>query len=233
MERITRIEGKKPVIYVAPHGAPCDDVNTSIIAKTLAEVTKGYAVINNGWEKANIIDYKKEKANCNDIDHCHQDVIKEEFLNPILRFKNKILKTWHRVLVVYIHGASNEVRKKAGKRDLNYIIGWGNGTPPSYTCQRWVKNFLIYHLSVADNCSVAEGKSGGNYAAWSYKNMAQLFRKRYEDENVDSVQVEVVNEIRNTPAKAKVTGQVMGMCFKDLLENDSWEMPRSYQFLKV
>ncbi len=231
MERITLITGKKPIICVAPHGALCDDINTHIVAETLAQGTEGYAVINNGWEKSNTIDYKKGKANCNNIDHCLQDVIKEEFLNPIMRFRSKILKKWQRVLIVYLHGASNDVRRRSGYNDL--IVGWGNGTPSSHTCQRWVKDFIVYNLGVADNCNIAEGKAGGNYAAWNRKNMSQLFRKHYSDNEVDSIQIEIVNDIRNTPVKAKVTGQVMAICFKDLLENFSWDMPRSYRPIKI
>jgi hypothetical protein len=227
-ERITLSFGKKPVIYVAPHGCNCDDLNTGIIVNEMASMTDGYAVVNNGWEKADKIDYKNEKANCNNVEHCHADVIKEEFLDPLIRFKNKILKKWSRVLIVYIHGASNEIRSKNQISDLNYVIGYGNGHPVSYTCQKWVKDFLVYHLTIADNCTVAVGKSGGNYAAWSKRNMAQLFRKHYKDDEVDTIQIEVVNEIRNTAKKAKTTAQIMSMCFNEILNKESWEMPKNF-----
>lgn len=234
MERVSIISGKKPVIYVSPHGASCDDLNTALIAEQLAELTNGYAVINRGWERADKIDYKMEKANCNNVNHCHQDVIKEEFLDPLIRFKNRILKKWERVLIVYLHGMSNNILDLVGMSDLHYVVGWGRGNPASFTCQKWIKDFIIYHLSLGDSCTVGEGMSGGNYAGWSRKNMTQLFRKWYPNDDVDSVQLEIINRLRNTKLLAETTAQVIAITMEELLAaNSQWMMPSDFRIVKV
>lgn len=234
LERVSIIDGKKPVIYVAPHGASCDDVNTTLIAEILAETTSGYAVINRGWERAEDIDYKKEKANCNNVEHCHKDVIKEEFLDPLFRFKNRILKKWARVFIIYLHGMSNNIQSTSGIDDLNYVVGWGNGKPASHTCQKWVKDFIIYHLTVGDNCTVGEGKAGGNYAAWSKKNMNQLFKKWYPDSEVDSIQIEIINKIRSSRLLAETTAQILAITIEELLDaNGEWNMPDDFKPPKI
>lgn len=235
MERVSIVEGKKPIIYVAPHGAHCDDVNTALIAEELAEAINGYAVINRGWERANDVDYKKEKANCNNVEHCHKDVIKEEFLDPLLRFKNRILKKWARVCIVYLHGMGNDIQKKTGISNLNYVIGWGNGVSDhSHTCSKWIKDFICYHLSSSDNCAVGEGKGGGNYAGRSKKNMVQLFRKWYPNDEVDSIQIEIVNNIRNSKLLAKTTAQIITITIEKLLNQKiPWKLPANFKIPKI
>lgn len=234
MERVSIIEGKKPVIFVAPHGADCDDLNTALIAERLAENCNGYAVINRGWERSEKIDYKKDKGNCNNTYHCHENVIKEEFLDPIIRYKNRILKKWTRVGIIYIHGMSDQIQDITGINDLNYVIGWGRGKPPSYTCQSWIKNCLAWSLSAADNCTVAEGRAEGRYAAWSRKNMAQLFRKWYPDPDVDALQIEIARKIRNTHMIAETTAQILSIAIEEMLgETESWELPSDFHIIKV
>ena len=234
MERVSIINGKKPIIYVAPHGANCDDFNTALIAEELAEVTEGYAIINRGWERDEEINYQLDKANCNNAYHCHKDVIKEEFLDPLMRFKNRILKKWERILIVYLHGMANSIEKETGIDGLHYVVGWGRGQPDSFTCQKWVKDFIIYNLSLADACVVGEAKAGGNYAAWSRKNMAQLFRKWYKDDEVDSVQIEIINKLRNSDLIASTTAQILAVTMNELLDIDSqWQIPPDFKTVRV
>ena len=82
-ERVGIIIGKNPVILVAPHGA--DDTNTDIITERVAKKADCYAVINRGFERADFVDVIKDKADCNKIDHCKQEVVYEEFLKPIIK----------------------------------------------------------------------------------------------------------------------------------------------------
>src|SRR6266478_2553999 len=96
MERVSINEGKTPVILIAPH---IEDTNTGTIVESASNVLGGYSVINNGWKRADKYDYWTEKANCNNLHHCHEDVVKEEFLDPIIRFKNRILKKEKRVCI--------------------------------------------------------------------------------------------------------------------------------------
>lgn len=230
-ERVSITCGKNPVIFIAPHGA--DDINTDIITETLAEDCNGYAIINRGFKRTDKVNVSKDEANCNNVEHCHEDVVKEEFFDPLIRFKNKILKKWSRVLIVYIHGVGSNVRKTSKIDNLNYILGCGNGIPPSPTCQKWVKNFIIRELAHLDNCVVAEGKAGGNYSGWARNNMNQLFRKHHKDNEVDSLQIEIIYDVRDTKAKATVTGQVMAFCFEKLLKSDHYDIPKDYMIRRV
>jgi hypothetical protein len=231
LERVSVIEGKKPIIYVAPHGV--EDINTGIMASVLAESTNGYAVINNGWRRGKEVNYKNEIANCNNAEHCHKDVVKEEFLDPIIRFKNRILKKWSRAMIVYLHGMGDKIRERTQIPDLNYIVGFGRGNPNSFTCQKWIKDFVIYHIATGDNCKVGEGKSGGSYAGWKKNNMVQLFRQWYDDEDVDALQLEMIYDLRKTKRDAKVTAQIIAIAMSELLECDGWDLPDDFTIPKV
>jgi hypothetical protein len=234
LERVSLVEGKQPVLFVAPHGASCDDINTALIAEILATTTKSYAVINRGWERADKVDIMKDKANCNNIEHCHKDVVREEFLDPIIRFKNRILKKWSRCLIIYLHGMSNNVRIHTGISDLNYVIGYGRGMIPSFTCQKWIKDFVLYHLAIGDNCHVAEGKAGGKYAGYEKNNMNQLFRKWYFDEEVDSLQLEIVHSLRSKKQEAEATAQIISITIDELLmHTDEWTLPSDFRIVRI
>lgn len=230
--RVKLIEGKKPIIYVVSHGL--EDTNLSFIAEKLADYTQGYAIINNGWERSTAVDYKNDKANCNNVEHCHKNVIKEEFLDPLIRFKNRIIKKWSRVCIVHLHGMENEIRGKTGISNLNYIVGWGNGRPNSHTCQKWIKDYIIYNLAMDDDCIVGEGKAGGNYAGWHKNNMNQLFKQWYPDEEVDSVQVEIIKTSRDSSVTSIITAQTMALVFEGVLDNDSsWKISNHFRIHKI
>src|ERR1019366_4114948 len=135
------IEGKIPVLIIAPHGAPGDDVNTDIVAEHLARTLSCYMVVNRGWERSDVIDEINDKADCNNFAHM-TGVIKDEFLDPILRFKSRILKKTSPMFVFMIHGMANDIRIKTGERQLDMIVGYGAGTPPSYSCNIWRKDLF-------------------------------------------------------------------------------------------
>ena len=77
MERVSVIEGKSPIIIVAPHGYKGDDENTDLIAEEIANALHCYAVINRGWERSDSVDFMKDKADCNNVYHCKEDVVRE------------------------------------------------------------------------------------------------------------------------------------------------------------
>lgn len=194
MERVSIIEGETPVILIAPHGA--DDTNTDCIAETVAEEFGAFAVINRGWRRSQSVDQWRDLANCNDIRHLHQDVVKEEFLNPILRFSSKIQKKYEdRVFVLILHGCSDSVREIAGDENLDMIVGFGDGDPPSFSCKTRIKNAFVHHLQ-KEGFGVYEGKPKGNYSGRSKNNLNQLFTQWYPDKMVNSLQLEIVRELR-------------------------------------
>ena len=89
-ERVEFIIGNKPVILVAPHGAKCDALNTDVIVETAAKSNNCYALINRGFEKHQKVDVMKDQADCNKINHIKKNVVREEFLNPLVKTKNKL-----------------------------------------------------------------------------------------------------------------------------------------------
>ena len=137
MERVSVIEGSIPVIVVAPHGFHGDDENTDLIAETIASTIDAYAVINRGWERGDTVDSFKDWADCNNVYHCKEDVVREEFLEPIIRFKNKILKKEQLAYIFYIHGMGNRHRAVAKDPYLDAVLGYGAGKPNSFSCDIW------------------------------------------------------------------------------------------------
>lgn len=202
MERTSFIEGDTPVLLVAPHGP--DDFNTDYMAETIAREFGAYAVINRGWRKSPIVDFWKDLANCNDIRHLHSDVVREEFLNPILRSVARIKKRYEdRAFVLILHGCSDSVRDVVNDENLDLIIGAGNGNPPSNSCRSRLKNAFVHHLQ-AEGFGVYEGGPGGSYAGRSRNNLNQLFVKWYPDKSVDSLQMEITHELRSDEGLVQV-----------------------------
>ena len=194
MERIRLVEGENPVLILAPHGP--DDTNTDLIAERVALEFGAFAVINKGWRRSSSVDYALDMANCNDVRHIHSEVVKEEFLEPILRFKNRMRRTYDEsIFVLTIHGCSDLVRSEANDHDLDVIIGYGDGHPPSYSCNPRLKDAFIYHLK-NEGFGVYEGARGGKYAGRSKNNLNQLFTRWYPDQYVDTLQMEIVRELR-------------------------------------
>ena len=115
MERVSIINGKIPILIVAPHGYEKDDEQTALIAEYIANKIGAYAVINRGWERAEEVDFWKDKADCNNINHCFEDVVKEEIIDPILRYKSRILLGHSEMYVFWIHGMSDDHRKISGR----------------------------------------------------------------------------------------------------------------------
>lgn len=193
-ERTSVIEGETPVLLVAPHGY--DDLNTDYIAEKVAKEFGAYAVINRGWKRNLDVDHWRDFANCNDVRHLHEEVVREEFLNPILRCAAKIKKKYdEKVFMLIIHGCGDEVREVAGDPDLDLIIGSGDGYPPSHSCRSKIKNAFIHHLQ-NESFGVYEGKPKGKYSGRSRNNLNQLFVRWYPDERVNSLQMEIVQELR-------------------------------------
>lgn len=215
MERVSIINGKSPILILAPHGYEKDDYNTALIAETIANYIDAYAVINRGFERADVVDVIKDKADCNNVQHCHEDVVKEEFLDPIIRYKNKILQTYKNVYMFLIHGMSDKHRTIAKNPNLDIVVGYGAGSPSSYSCELWRKDAFIDSLR---NCGIVayQGQKGGPMSGWSRNNMNQLFRKWYPDNQVQSMQLEIVYDYRKEEDSARLIGEYLAMQMSDL-----------------
>lgn len=221
-ERIQIGEGKRPILLVSPHGYKNDDENTALLTKEIANILNAYYVINHGFERDDCVDVFKDKADCNNVTHCHEDVVREEFLDPILRFKNRILKKWPTVNMYMIHGMSNKHRLLSNDPRLDLVIGYGAGNPDSFTCASWRKNCFI-HLLEENGFTVYEGKKGGPMSGWSRNNMNQLFRKWYPEEAVQTLQIEVVYEIRADKELTQLTSEYMATAMLDILDRSGFK----------
>jgi hypothetical protein len=194
MERTSIIQGTTPVLIVAPHGP--DDENTAELAEAVALRFGASAVINRGWRRSRAVDQFRDLANCNDVRHLHEDVVREEFLLPVMRGAARIKRKYGRALVLVVHGCKDQVRASAEDEMLDIILGYGAGNPPSYSCRLRTKNALIRCLQ-NEGFGVYEGEAGGRYAGKSKNNLNQLFVRWYPDNMVESVQLEVVKELRS------------------------------------
>jgi hypothetical protein len=214
-ERVGIIEGKKsPIIFVAPHGA--NDDYTGEMAETAARAIRAYAVINWGWERSDKVDWGKDKANCNDVRQVQEDVVKDEFLDPILRYCVRIQKNFDTVYVFMLHGMGYQV-------DTHVIVGYGAGTPDSFSCKTWHKNYLC-HLIDDIGLKVWQGKAGGQYSGWGKNNLNQLWRKHpeYYDESVMSMQLEISKSLRNTEANARLHAEYLAAVCDEIPKTKSW-----------
>lgn len=209
MERVKIVRGKSPIIFVAPHGL--DDENTDFITEKLAEMTKSYAVINKGWKKGNKVDCLNDIANCNKISHCCDDVVKDEFLDPIIRFKSQILKSNKEAYIFYIHGMSNKHRIMANDPTMDIVLGYGAGSPNCFTFDKDKKDLLIELL---ENSSIIayEASKNSQMAGWSKENMNQFFRKFHVDLRVKSLQIEIIHELREEKNICTEVAKYLGEC---------------------
>lgn len=221
MERTSLIRGSAPILIVAPHGA--DDENTAEIAEKTALLLGGYAVINRGWRKSRSFDPLCDMANCNNIKHLHGEVVREEFLLPILRFIKRIKQSNRsRALMVVIHGCGDHVRTKE-KPDVDIIVGYGNGNPPSYSCEKRTKNAFITHLENEGFCTY-EAALGGLYSGRSKNNLNQFFARWQHDRLVESLQIEIVHELRFDMDAVEMTSEGLMNALDNLIALEEFEV---------
>lgn len=237
-ERVSHILGKKPIILVCPHGA--DDTNTDIITEMAAKQLDCYAVINRGFERADFVDVDKDLADCNRVDHVKQDVVRDEYLNAITRFVQKITMKGARGMtmmwgvpygynvemahIFHVHGCGNGIHKEAGE-PVELVIGYGLGTKKdNLTCEPWRKSLFVdlwKHYAV--NGAVYVGKGGGKYAGRDSNNMNQYFRKHIFDQNVQSMQLEFPYSARDSESQAVTTAMQLALVLSDYLRGQDQE----------
>jgi hypothetical protein len=228
---------------VAPHGS--DDTNTGLLTEVAAKHLDCFAVINQGFERADYVDVEKDIADCNKISHCKEDVVYDEFLKPLIKFKDRLIQkifnghltkilnnasftATDSVQIFYIHGCGNVVHKEANE-PVGVIIGYGLGNKKdSLTCDVWRKNLLVDLWNKYGTEGWAfQGKCGGKYAGRDSDNLNQYFRKHEIDLNVQSMQLEFPFCKRKTPEIAEETGKRLAVCLGHYLQHKCYEpMPR-------
>ena len=205
MERTSVINGSSRLLVVAPHGF--DDENTAELTEMIARQLGASAVINRGWRRSRDVDPFHDLANCNNIRHLLEDVVREEFLVPIRRSVARIkMKHEENALMVVIHGCKDDTRKEAGDELLDIVLGYGAGHPPSHSCRVKTKNRIAYCLQ-QEGFGVFEGAAGGLYAGKSKNNLNQFFVRWMPDKKVESIQMEIVHDMRSDQQMVEMTAE--------------------------
>lgn len=201
MERVSVTQGELPVLLISPHSQ--EEESTGFLVERISQEMNLFSVINNGWKCSKKFDYKNELANCNNINHINQDVIREEFLEPILRSVAKIQKNIdERVFVFQIRGCKDKVKFKAKDDGLDLIVGYGEGKRPSYSCDLKIKNYFLKLLE-QNSFGVYEGIK--SYRGHNVNNLNQLFKHWYPKRNVHSMQIHIVEELRKDSELLEIT----------------------------
>ena len=227
MHRVTLREGKLPIILFAPHGFNGDDENTAKITECIATEINTFSVINHGWERGDKVDCLLDKADCNNVNHCMEDVVNEEIMEPLLRFVSRAKKINKTVFVYNIHGMSDRHRTIA-KDEIDMVIGFGDGEPPSFSMDLWRKNYFVHKMNLLGINAYA-GKSGGPFSGWSKSNMNQLFRKWNVDHGVQSLQIEITHELRSDSAMCSLTAEYLATAMLDMLTVTNFNSVSKYK----
>jgi len=245
-ERVSQRIGKIPVILVCPHGA--NDNNTAIVTEEAAELLDCYAVINRGFDRSPVVDVDADLADCNRTSHVQQDVVFDEFLKPLVRFRNNCMTKLtglspsyigsspgtgqQRILILYIHGAGNIVHTIANE-PVGIVVGHGLGIKKdSIICSTWRKNlFVDLYRNYCNDGDVFEGKGGGNYAGRGADNLCQYFRKHDRDSWVDSLQLEFPWSRRRTHDAATLTANLLSTVVNDMLKRYEYDPVPTPKFI--
>ncbi len=213
-ERVSVRIGTSNILLICPHGHDLDDTNTNVLTLEMAKALDCCAVVNNGWRRSQTVDALLSLANCNDIHHCREAVVKDEFLDPIVsHINNRGFDPDEPVHCFLIHGIGNSVRKKANDPALDIIVGFGNGHQPRYTCELWRKDLYVDLLNQG-GYKTYEGAAGGAYSARSGSNMTQAVH-RIAHKAVDCFQLEFIYELRKDNKIAAKVAQDMAQIIKD------------------
>jgi hypothetical protein len=227
MERVVSTSGDNPILIIAPHDP--DDTYTGLMAEIIALKVKGYLVVNYGWERSSQVDQINSKANCNDVSHCKEDVVREEFLEPIEEYVEEILNEHEEALLYILHGVGKQFEKIPKPPEI--IVGYGAGENPSYSCEILYKDAFLYLLN-EKNISAYEGKAGGLYAARSKNNLNQYFRKHNREPDVHSMQIEISKSLRTDEAAVALTADKLATCISNHLHfvemNQEGELPNTF-----
>lgn len=233
-ERVSVRHGQMPVILVAPHGA--DEHNTDVVAKQCAEFLDAHAVVNHGFRKSSTVNTRKDLADCYRIDHLKQPVVKDEFLDALIRAKRAVSRSLSRrpggkpsdrCLIFYIHSFSGVIADDGEM--VEAIVGYGAGPNPhqdQYTCDLWRRNLFVKlwrasrHYDVGD---IYVGKRGGRYAGRNPNSLNQYFRTPYPETFVQSMQLMLNSKLLTTRSKATIVGLNLAAIIETMVKSDSYE----------
>lgn len=215
--RVETREGSASILLVAPH---LEEDNTDFITEYIAEKLDCYYVINKGWERSSSVDFLNDKANCNDLDQLLSDeVLKDEFLMPIVKFANKSKIKWdatefdeYSAHIFIIHGFGVNTSKKPPD------IVLGTGSPDRLSCKEWKRDFFSYLIS-QKGIDIREG--AGRFAGRSRNNLNQFFKRKTDlwerDSSIHSFQIEIEHAWRKDKIVARVMAEALEKAIEELV----------------
>jgi len=121
------ISGFTNILLVAPHGHHLDDENTGKLTRLAAEQGGCYAITNEYYGK------EADAARRIDLNKLVQvkKHLQDEFLIPLLEYKNKIVKEYGSAWVFWIHGVSktsivNDVQEDTdvNPNEIKVLVGY-------------------------------------------------------------------------------------------------------------
>ena len=232
MSRVVVHHSYSPLVFVAPHGYKGDDFNTDLLVKIAAQKSNASYIINQGWQRDDIVDEDRDRADCNNYKHMANEVLQDEFLMPFKRLCLRAKKNFGGALVLFIHGISNNIRKTSGVKDVDVVLGYGLGKPDVLTCTTVCRENFLFNLHM-DDLRCAIGKAGGKYSGNSQNNMNQFWRKIELDHFISSMQLEIVRELRDDKVITEITGETIGLAAQKAYYCTSFKMPSSLNFSYV
>jgi hypothetical protein len=207
-DNIEKIPGSTNILLIAPHGHPKNDKNTGKLVRALAEQNGFYAIINETYRRADSVETASKDDKRINVNHLGQveTHLQEEFLAPLLEYKNEIVEKYGNPLIFWIHGAGNKsVEGDVSGADVNpkeikVLVGYGQKTGKNRDTadEKTVEN-LINALNenglnavLANPDKKANHKKGiRTYCGWDKNNLNQLFQsEEYKDPKVQSFQLE-------------------------------------------
>ncbi len=219
-ERVTIISGNEPILLTCPHGF--DDTHTNILVESAATELNCSALINHGWRRSQKVDEVASEANCNNMLHIMDKnymAVNDEYGAPFVRLVNKIerrLLPGNGMLILHVHGVGNWIKKNATD-NIHAIIGYGAGKKPSYSCQPWMATAFA-NLLTGRGINTYLGVKDGKYSARMKSNVNQCYAGY---DHIQSMQIELTNDLRDDEVKAKQTGRILAASIKDFIEGCS------------
>ena len=205
-ERVSIIERDAPIVIVCPHGY--DDHGTAGLGEIISKNLACSHVINKGWRKAKKHDYWKDHADCNDLRHCSENVVIDEFLKPIIRFVKKAINSYGECYVFNIHGMGIKNRPP----DLDIVLGCGE--EKNLTCKSKSRDSFLHYLNLHE-FNVYKGENF--FSGKNRYNLNQLF-KQWVSLPAESFQLELVPYLRDKKQQDK-TAENISKSIENLINN--------------
>lgn len=252
---IKLIPGKNPILLIAPHGMTKDDTNTDKLTKEMAKRLGCYAVINERYQRPHDVEDPKTKEkskgpadpannryDLNNLDHLlNSKELTEDFLKPIIKFKDEIKATAKNTkpLVILVHGIDDDKISAHYGQDKDIVVGRGqfvkdpdkkadNGKTHRYTCKVTKSDKLIGLLAEAVPTGInavyshltPSIEAAKTYGGWDRRNLNQLFTFKdsaYKDLAVQSIQLEIKKAgFRVPPENIESTAERLSMALAEL-----------------